>query len=220
MTRDTRPRRSLRGVGEGRTYGGESAQERAARRRRRLLDAGRVRFGTDGYRATTLRGLCREARVADRYFYEEFDRLEDLLLAVYHDCLDRLERAVLEALEGVGPDVAAQAHAGMEAFFACVEADPCLARVVWFEVLGVGPRVDAAYLERTARFGALLLDLVEQRGLGPQVEPDRRVTVQAVVGGVSQVVQAWVYAGFATPRAELVGPLVRFLLAVAERTRV
>lgn len=203
---------------QGRTYGGESAQERAERRRRRLLDAGRVRFGTDGYRATTLRRLCREARVADRSFYEEFAQLEDLLLAVYHDCLDRLEGAVLGAVEEAGPDVEQQARAGLEAFFGCVEADPCLARVVWFEVLGVGPRVDAAYLTRTARFGGLLLALVEQRGLGPQGEPDRRVTVQAVVGGVSQVVQAWVYADFATPRAELVEPLVRFLLAVAERT--
>lgn len=203
---------------QGRTYGGESARERAERRRRRLLDAGRVRFGTDGYRATTLRRLCREARVADRSFYEEFAQLEDLLLAVYHDCLDRLEGAVLAALEEAGPDVEQQARAGLEAFFGCVEADPCLARVVWFEVLGVGPRVDAAYLTRTARFGELLLALVVQRGLGPQGEPDRRVTVQAVVGGVSQVVQAWVYADFATPRAELVEPLVRFLLAVAQPT--
>jgi AcrR family transcriptional regulator len=203
----------------GRTYGGESAHDRAQRRRRQLLDAGRRCFGTEGYRATTLRRLCREARVADRYFYEEFAQLEDLLLAVYHDCLDRLERAVLDAVDAVGEDVERQAQAGMAAFFACVEDDPCLARVVWFEVLGVGPRVDAAYLERTARFGTLLLALVEAQGLGPQSEAERRVTVQAVVGGVSQVVQAWVYAGFATPRAELVDPLVRFLLAVAAGTR-
>lgn len=207
-------------MSEGRTYGGESPRARAERRRRQLLDAGRRRFGTDGYRATTLRRVCREARVADRYFYEEFAQLEDLLLAVYHDCLDTLERAVLTALEGVGDDVEQQAQVGVEAFFACVEGDPCLARVVWFEVLGVGPRVDAAYLERTARFGGLLLALVEQQELGPRSEADRRITVQAVVGGVSQVVQAWVYAGFATPRDELVGPLVRFLLAVADRTRV
>jgi AcrR family transcriptional regulator len=53
----------------GRSYGGESANDRLARRRRQLLDAGLELFGTTGYRATTVRQLCREARVSDRYFY-------------------------------------------------------------------------------------------------------------------------------------------------------
>lgn len=61
--------------------------------------------------APTVRQLCREAKGSDRYFYEQFDSTEDLLLAVYDECTRGLE-----------------------------EADPRLARVVWFEVLDLGQR--------------------------------------------------------------------------------
>ncbi|MBJ7353180.1 MAG: helix-turn-helix transcriptional regulator, partial [Rhodococcus sp.] len=58
----------------GRAYGGESAADRDDRRRRQLLDAGLRVFGSVGYRAATVRGLCREAKIADRHFYQYFDK--------------------------------------------------------------------------------------------------------------------------------------------------
>lgn len=89
----------------GRTYGGESADDRLTRRRRQLLDAGLELFGTAGYRATTVRQLCREPKVSDRYFYEQFDSTEDLLLAVYDECTRALEEAALAALGDRGDEV-------------------------------------------------------------------------------------------------------------------
>ena len=77
----------------GRTYGGESADDRLTRRRRQLLDAGLELFETAGCRATTVRQLCRAAKVSDRYFYEQFDSTEDLLLVVYDECTRGLEEA-------------------------------------------------------------------------------------------------------------------------------
>lgn len=202
-------------IPHGRTYAGEAPQDRAARRRRQLLDAGLEIFGTVGYARATVRVICREARVADRYFYEEFASTEDLLLAVYHECLQTLRATVLEAVAGLpGDDVATLAHDGLDAFFACVEADPRLARVVWFEVVGVSARVEAAYLEQTRSFGELLVVLLDQKGVVPGIRAeDRAVVLLAVVGGVSQVVLNWVNAGFKPPRPRLVRPLVGFLLA-------
>jgi AcrR family transcriptional regulator len=199
----------------GRNYAGEAAGDRTARRRRQLLDAGLEIFGTTGYRKATVRLICREAKVADRYFYEEFSSTEDLLLAVYHACLEKLRSTVLEAVTGLdGADVATLAHDGLDAFFACVEADPRLARVVWFEVVGVSARVEAAYLEQTKAFGELLVLLLDQRGVLPEMRADERaVVLLAVVGGVSQVVLNWVNDGFKPPRPRLVRPLVGFLLA-------
>lgn len=108
----------------GRTYAGESASDRAGRRRRQLLDAGLELFGTAGYRATTVRLLCREARVSDRYFYEQFDSTEDLLVAVYDECTARLEAAALTALGDGDGDVGDLARRGLDAFLALVEEDP------------------------------------------------------------------------------------------------
>jgi AcrR family transcriptional regulator len=208
-------------VSNGRTYRGEAPADRTARRRRQLLDAGLELFGTVGYAKATVRLICREAKVADRYFYEEFAATEDLLLAVYLECLDRLRAAVLDAVAGLeAADVETFAHDGLDAFFACVESDPRLARIVWFEVVGVSARVEAAYLEQMHRFGELLVVLLEQRGvLAGSGEEERAVLLAAVVGGVSHVVLTWVNHGFKPPRPRLVRPLVRFLLAGVETSR-
>ena len=82
----------------GRTYGGRSADERHALQRRRFLDAGLELFGTIGFRATTVRALCREAGLTDRYFYKNFDHMEACLIAVYTEAIAALERKVVAAL--------------------------------------------------------------------------------------------------------------------------
>lgn len=200
----------------GRSYAGVAPEDRAARRRQQLLDAGLELFGTAGYRKTTVRQLCREARVADRYFYEEFPSTEDLLLAVYNGCLDRLQASVLAAVGDLDHDVQTLARAGLTAFFREVETDSRLARVVWFEVLGVSERVEDTHLRRTNEFGELLVALLSERGMLDTLDADdRRVVLSAVVGGISQVVLNWVNDGFHPARAKLVKPLTGFLIAGA-----
>lgn len=107
-------------VSEGRAYGGESPpDDRLARRRRQLLDAGHEVFGTIGHRAATVRGVCRLAQVTEGYFYESFLGLEDLLLGVYEAALARLRDAVVVASASM-PDEApleTVAMAGLDAFF-------------------------------------------------------------------------------------------------------
>lgn len=40
-------------------------------------------LGTDGWQATTVRGICERARLNPRYFYESFSGLDELLVAVF-----------------------------------------------------------------------------------------------------------------------------------------
>jgi AcrR family transcriptional regulator len=196
----------------GRSYGGESATDRLARRRRQLLDAGLELFGTGGYRATTVRQLCREAKVSDRYFYEQFDSTEDLLLAVYDECTAELERAALAGIGDRGGEVHEMAQRGLDAFLAVVESDPRLARVVWFEVLGVSPRVEAAYLSRMQSFGHLMVGVVDGReGAAEVSEVARELVATTAVGAVSYTVMTWANAHFSPARDEVAGTLARFL---------
>lgn len=65
-------------------YGGKSAAQRQAERRRRFLDAALQLFGdSPGYRATTVAALSEAAGLSTRQFYEEFRTLEDVLAALH-----------------------------------------------------------------------------------------------------------------------------------------
>ncbi|UNX56315.1 TetR/AcrR family transcriptional regulator [Georgenia sp. TF02-10] len=202
----------------GRVYGGEAPADRAARRRRQLMDAGLELFGTVGFRKTTVRQLCGQARVADRYFYEEFNGTEDLLLAVYDECHHRLRQAVADAWAGVPPTEPAHiaVAAGLDSFLAYVEQHPPLARLVWFEILGVSRAVESRHIQRLSEFGELIGRLVETRGgTIVAVGAARSVLLTAVAGGVSQVTMAWIDENFATARDELVSSLVPYVVGAS-----
>lgn len=205
----------MAGVEGQRSYGGISADERTARRRRQLLDAGLEIFGSTGYRAATVRQVCRVAKVADRYFYDQFRTMEDLLVAVYQECVDRLEDSIAVPIQTAG-SVAEMARLGLESFLAAVQDDPRLARVVWFEVLGVSPEVETTYLSRMARFGELLITAAPAPfAVVPELRP---LVADAVIGGISHVVMTWLASGFAAPRADVVTALELFLTSVAGGT--
>jgi AcrR family transcriptional regulator len=200
----------------GRTYAGESASDRDERRRRQLLDAGLELFGTAGYRATTVRRLCREAKVSDRYFYEQFDSTEDLLLAVYDECTARLEQAALAALGDRDDEVGDVARRGLDAFLALVEDDPRVARVVWFEVLGISTRVESTYLARMQAFGHLMIGVLSEReGAVALPEQADELMASAAVGAVSHAVVTWASTGFATDREVVTASLSDFLAGAA-----
>jgi len=76
----------------GRIYGGLSLEDRKKQRREQFLQAGINVFGTSGFRSATVRSLCKEAKLTDRYFYESYGNLENLLKAVYEHCMTNLAK--------------------------------------------------------------------------------------------------------------------------------
>lgn len=172
----------------GRLYGGESHAERAARRRQQFLDAGLQVFGTTGYRTATVRQLCKQAALTDRYFYESFDNTEDLLVAVYTTHFAALAHSVQTAVaQGlIAGDPMAAVHAGLEAVFQMVE-DPRVARACWLEILGVSPRVDAVYCDTFERFAQLLVDFTTQAYPQARLDADEAKALGlTLVGAISQ----------------------------------
>ncbi len=192
----------------GRVYGGESLASRTQRRREQFLDAGLETFGTTGYRQATVRQLCKQAELTDRYFYESFDTLEDLLIAVYEREFDRLAQALagtlsrrLEAAQLKAP-LTSSLREGMVDIIQALDtvfsmaADPRVARVCWLEVLGVSPRVDAVYIGRVDLFATLALQVARTHLPGWQPDPtEARVLGVAVVGAISQTITHWLLTG-------------------------
>jgi len=205
----------------GRAYAGESQAERVARRRQRFLDAGLAVFGTTGYRTATVRQLCRQAELTDRYFYESFDSLEDLLVAVYERQFEHLQHAVWQALQGaspVGDFMGAVEHALMALFD--MAADPRVARVCWLEVLGVSARVDVVYTRTIERFAELVVSFARTRFTTLALsEGESRMLGIALIGAVSQPVTHWFLGGYREDRAAMVAATSRVFRGVIEGLR-
>lgn len=196
----------------GRTYGGRTAEERQALQRRLFLDAGLRLFGTVGYRNTTVRALCREAGLTDRYFYRNFDDMQACLLAVYAEAVGGIEARVVDALASEPDDADAAIVAGLTAFFESFE-DPRVARVAFLEVLGVGPEVDAAYARCIQRFVDLFVAFVHARG-GTRVDATQlQYVAVGLVGAVIQSSVHWLLSDYAVDRAQVVAANARILSA-------
>lgn len=197
----------------GRIYGGESAEERLARQRRQFLDAGLELFGTVGYRATTVRMLCKQAGLTDRYFYKTFTDTEDLLAAVYTESLDQIQTEVIAAINAARNKQPASGvvDAGLEAFFTAFE-NACVARVCWLEVLGVSPRIDALYTKRIEQFADLLLDLGKSMLADWRLpEEETRITGLALIGAISQSALHWLLEDYRSSRSSLISANSRLI---------
>jgi AcrR family transcriptional regulator len=200
----------------GRQYAGEDPAERKLRRRQQFMDAGLQIFGTSGYRSATVRALCKQAELTDRYFYESFATLEDLLIAVYQQQFDELQRAVMAQLSTAAPDSDPLdiARAALNTLFD-MASEPRVARVCWLEVLGVSPRVDKTYTRTFTGFAALVVSFARQRFPNWQVaDDDARMLGIAIIGAVSQTVTHWVLGRYKENKQTLLSAAARVIEGV------
>ncbi|TKG73520.1 TetR/AcrR family transcriptional regulator [Prauserella endophytica] len=180
---DSGPSRPWRGVG---------ADERQARRREQLIEAGFTLMGTDGAASVTMRGVCREAKLTERYFYESFRNREELLVAVL-ESVARQARAVLEAALGEAPEDAADlTHRAVGAFTGFVTADPRRGRVLFVESLAA-PELTSRGAELVEEFTATIAQALRTPSLAGETADDRDVELnaQAVFGALAYLFQAW-----------------------------
>ncbi|HUP91920.1 MAG TPA: TetR/AcrR family transcriptional regulator [Solimonas sp.] len=185
-------RRSFRGVAHA---------DRQQQRREQLLEAGLQCFGTRGYHETTVRQVCAEARLTERYFYESFKDREALVLAVYEAAVQRLRTQVLEALGNAPMDAMAVTRAGLGALFRFLHDDRRAARILMVEVLSVGQEADRLSRRVTLGFGELMQQLLEllfpdaarRHGLDPAL------VSTGLLGASIHIAMRWTLNGFKEP---------------------
>jgi AcrR family transcriptional regulator len=86
-----------------RRWRGIDPDQRQHDRRQRLLDAALELAGTQGLNVVSLRAVCTQADLTNRYFYESFTDLDALLVALYDDLVQALiEQVGLGVLEAGG----------------------------------------------------------------------------------------------------------------------
>jgi len=173
-----------------RSYGGISATDRIAERRRRLLEAGLQRFGADGYSATGVKAVCREAGVTDRYFYESFADREALFLAVFDEQTEALFAGTVAAVSAAGADPAAQLRAAIDTFLRALAADPRIPRVIFSEPAAVGPEAER-HMRLTLRRFSALVSATARTHLPDERDEMLTLIGLALVGTLERVVIEW-----------------------------
>ncbi|MFD6190780.1 TetR/AcrR family transcriptional regulator [Streptomyces sp. NPDC060275] len=198
-------------------YGGKSAAQRQAERRRRFLDAALQLFGdSPGYRATTVAALSDAAGLSTRQFYEEFRTLEDVLAALHLQVNAWAEEAVRTAAAGARDlPLADRAAVIFRAYAANVTADPRRVRITFVEIVGVSPRLEEQRLARRARWVDLICAEAGSAAVPGEAAPrDYRLAATAFIGGVNGLLHDYSAGWVDATLDEVVDELVHQLLAV------
>ncbi|GCB03928.1 TetR/AcrR family transcriptional regulator [Ralstonia sp. SET104] len=192
---------------KGRPYGGVGPEARTAERREALIRAATRVFGTVGFRKATVRAICQEAKLNDRYFYAAFDSTDALLRATYQQHAEALRAQVAQATAAVDGTLEARIDAGLHAFFAFLR-DPCAARVLLLEVMGVSPETDATYQRNLLEFGKQIMANAQLPGANnddnAELRADQRIIGLALVGAMTNVGAAWLLTGYRDPEEKMV----------------
>jgi AcrR family transcriptional regulator len=179
-----------------------------------LLDAAFDLLGTEGWAGTSVRAVCAAARLNPRYFYESFDDLDALVVAVYDRVVAELAAAVAEAQAAAPADPASQAHASIDCILRFVDDDRRRGRVLYVEAIG-----NEALNRRRRETGLRLVELVERdaasRGHLPAGEHIGRVGAALLVGGFSEVIEEWLEGRIDVSRDQLAADAAALCLALA-----
>jgi len=193
-----------------------SPADRRAERRILLLETAFELLGTEGWAGTTVRAVCQAARLNPRYFYESFDDLDALVVAVYDRLVAQMTAEVMTAVVAAGDDRRAQTQAAVGRIIGFVDDDRRRARVLYVEALG-----NEALNRRRIETGHTLVAAVEQyaverHGPPPPGEQIGRVGAAILVGGMGELIAAWLDGRIEVTRDQLVDDATALFLALGE----
>ncbi|MGL4304591.1 MAG: TetR/AcrR family transcriptional regulator [Mycobacteriaceae bacterium] len=174
---------------EERPYGGQLAHERKAARRAALVEAGFNLLGTSGMQAMTVRAVFTHAGLSQRYFYESFATIDDLLVAIFDSVMQKVIDATSNTLPADGnPEgiVRALTHA-----FVSVLSEPRAQQIALVEAWGceamMRRRAETLYNGAASIIATTTAQLTQAPHVGA-VE----IAAHTIVGGLLQALLAHV----------------------------
>lgn len=202
-----------------RVYGGVAGEDRRAERHAQLIEAGLELLGAEGGESgLTVRGACRQAGLAPRYFYESFRDRDELAVAVFDEVVSDLARTTLEAVEAAPRDAGARSRAGLSAIVGHIARDPRRGRLLFSPALSA-PALVHRRVEASRMFARLLVGQAEEF-YGITSDAHLELVTDFLVGGLGQMLASWLQGGLDLGEEELVELGVSLFLAVAEGATV
>ena len=183
-----------------RTFKGMAPEDRQRERRERFMEAGFEAFGLRGYHSVTVREICAEARLTERYFYESFKDREALFSAIYERQVGVLRERIGAMLAQHGPDPRAMTRAALNEFFTVLRDDPRMTRVLFVDVLTISPAVEKqsrgaihGWGQMFEQVAQLMFPRIRDSGLDPTI------IALGLVGACINIAMSWVSGGFQEP---------------------
>ncbi len=195
-----------------RTYGGATHSERRSKRQAALLDAALDAAAAEGVAAVTVRGVCARARLNDRYFYESFRTVDELVAALFDDQITRAFGALLPAIETSPPDPVQRARAAIGAGLDFLDGDARRGRLL------IEAQTTETLRARWRDVVKMLAQVMADQGrvlLAGQeaVDPDIDLAALTLVAGGFEVVTLWLRGELDVERDHLEDFLVRMVTA-------
>ncbi|MDT5064934.1 MAG: hypothetical protein QOK02_1089 [Mycobacterium sp.] len=182
-------------------WSGVPLQDRQTLRRDELVAAGVGLLGGEAGPALTVRAVCREASLTERYFYESFADRDEFVRAVY----DHVCSTAMAAL--TSSDTPRDA---VERFVALMVDDPVRGRV-----LLIAPQREPVLAKSGADWMPSFIDLL-QRKLTRITDPAVQAMVATgLVGALSALFTAYLNGRLATTREQFIDYCVDMLLSRA-----
>jgi AcrR family transcriptional regulator len=198
------------------SWRGVPIEVRRAERREQLIDAAYNLVGTEGWHGTTVRGVCQEARLNARYFYENFDGIESLFIAVFDRLILEITHGAINAIANAGQDPATRVRAVLEATVRYVTADPRRARILFVEAVG-NERVGQRRLD-TMHATAEIMERFAWRQTGVADDRIGIISSHLLVGGLTELVVTWLDGRLKVTLDELIDDAASLLMAVGVAT--
>ena len=187
-----------------RPYGGVSAAERQAQRRERLIEAAYDVFGRDGYRNTTMRLICAQARLTERYFYEHFANVDEVFLAVHKRTSAEVGAEIIARVMATPDDPVEQTRAGLRAFFEYIKADRRRSQILLLDAVTAGLTNPRNLNAKVSQYTEFLKQRFKKRYPGLEIPLDVELVVGGFVGMIIHTASVWTQRDFDTPIETLV----------------
>ena len=182
-------------------WSGVPLEDRHALRRDTLVAAGVQLLGSEGGPALTVRAVCRQANLTERYFYESFTDREHFVRAVYDDVCTRAMATLTSAKTP---------REAVEQFVALMVDDPVRGRV-----LLLAPAVEPVLTRSGAEWMPNFIDLL-QRKLSRIADPvTQKLVATSLIGALTALFTAYLNNQLGATRQQFIDYCVDMLLGTA-----
>ncbi len=183
-----------------RSFKGMSLEERQAERRERLMEAGLQAYGTQGFFSVTVRDICIEAKLTERYFYESFKNSEALFDAIYMRLIEELQQRIMTAVMQAAPDTRMMIQLGLTAFFQLLRDDQRVTRILFIDAILVHENDGASIYKAVKRFDVMTQSFIAL--MVPRAQEYMSLVSlisTGLTGYVSHLATRWAIGGFKEP---------------------
>jgi AcrR family transcriptional regulator len=182
-------------------WSGVPLEDRHALRRDTLITAGVQLLGGEGGPALTVRAVCRQAGLTERYFYESFSDREEFVRAVYDDVCTRAMATLMSAKTP---------REAVEQFVALMVDDPVRGRV-----LLLAPAVEPVLTQSGAEWMPTFIELL-QRKLSRIIDPAlQKLVATSLIGALTGLFTAYLNGQLGASRQQFIDYCVDMLLSTA-----